>query len=200
MSHLLPQRYLKVAVGDFCKWASKLTSAVGWDSLESKSTAAVCAASRFISSVFKSSLNWDVYLLVHLYFWSCKTTKFNWTKTKLYKVCSNTLLRHITVVTQINNGRMLAAAAALSWGYLPMEGMTEPASLCSDKTRVLGVDRRTGLAAQGSCFRQTAEMSLYIAYLLCLRDNSGVINMRFPLALMSHFFLWKCSDILCRQS
>ncbi len=54
---------LKVAADNSCKRASKLTLAVAWDSLGSKSAAVVCSGSCFISFVvslyFKSSLNWD---------------------------------------------------------------------------------------------------------------------------------------------
>ncbi len=63
----------KVAVGNFCKRASKLMLAVAWDLLGSKSAAAVCVSMCFTSFVvaltFKSSLNWDEMVagkLVHL--------------------------------------------------------------------------------------------------------------------------------------
>ncbi len=54
---------LEAAVDNFCKQVSKLTLAVAWDTLGSKSTAAVCAGSHFIgilySLSFKSNWNWD---------------------------------------------------------------------------------------------------------------------------------------------
>ncbi len=38
----------KVAAGNFCKWASKLTLAVAWDLLGSRSAAAICTGLHFI--------------------------------------------------------------------------------------------------------------------------------------------------------
>ncbi len=53
----LLHNHSKVAVGIFCKWASKLTLAAAWDSLGSSSAAAVCFGLCFIPFVVSLSLS-----------------------------------------------------------------------------------------------------------------------------------------------